>query len=361
MRVSKWFLLLVLLFFAGCDFYGNDDEDDGDDDSGSTTQGGGSGGGSGGGGKTPGSTRENAISVSVGNSSSHTISSSGTHWFKFVGDGNPVIFETRGNTVDTYISVFQGNNITGSANDNGGEGSNALYTQNTTSGTNYFIKITARSNTSGSYTFVVTIPTSNLRTNPITVTVGNSSSHIISSSGTHWFKFVGDGNRVFFETGGNVVNTNIRIYTGDNTSSSYQREEGVNFITVSGTTYYISITGNSGTYTFNLRYGTGDGSSKYNAEEVNKGYSSSHTISSSGEHWFIYQGTGNPVTFKTTGNVVDTYISVFQGNNITGSANDNGGEGSNALYTQNTTSGTNYFIKITAKSNTYGAYTFVVE
>jgi len=322
----------------------------------------GSSGGSGG----AGSTQEKAMSVTVGNSSSHTISSSGEHWFKFTGTGDPVIFETTGSVVDTYIAIFEGTStLTFNTNDNGGEGSNALYGLTTKSGTTYWIKITARSSTSGTYTFVIKAPTSNLRANPITVSVGNSSSHTIFSSGTHWFMFTGTGDRVFFETDDNVVDTNMRIYIGDSTSQSYSKSssnKGINFFTTVGTTYYINITGNSGTYTFIVRNGTGDGSSQYNAIEVANSYSSSHTITSSGVHWFIYKGTGNSTTFKTTGNIVDTYIAIFEGTStLTFNTNDNGGEGSNALYSLITKSGTTYWIKIEARSSTSGTYTFVVE
>jgi len=313
-------------------------------------------------------TQSNAILVTVGNTSSHTISSNGEHWFKFVGTGDPVIFETTGDVVDTYMTVVTGSihlYLNTPCDDNSGEGSNALCSFTTTSGETYWIKVTARSSTSGTYTFVVKSPTSNLRANPIMVSVGNSSSHTIFSNGTHWFIFTGTGERVFFETEGNVVNTNMGIYIGDNISSSYSNgnNKGINFITVSGTTYYIKITGNSGTYTFNVRNGTGDGSSRYNAIEVTNGYSSSHTITSSGETWFIYSGTGNMVTFKTIGNVVDTYITV----NVEGSywssdySDDNSGDGNNALCSFTTKSETNYWIKVTARSSTNGTYTFVVE
>jgi len=311
-----------------------------------------------------GNPKDNAKTITVGYSASHTISSSGEHWFKFVGTGNPVIFETRGNVVDTYMLFDDSGFFWGAEDDNSGEGSNALISRTPTSGTTYYIKITARNNTSGTYTFVVTAPTTNLRTNPITVAVGNSSSHIISSNGEHWFRFIGDGNRVFFETTGNVVNTNISIFIGDSTNSSFSRrtgDPGINFITVSGTIYHIRITGNSGTYTFNLRHGTGDANSRYNAEEVTIGYSGSHTITASGEHWFIYQGTGNPVTFKTTGNVVDTYMLFDDSGFFWGAEDDNSGEGANALIRRTPTSGTTYYIKITARSSTYGTYTFVVE
>jgi len=338
---------------------------------GSGTGGGGTGGG---GSNTPGSTSDNAILVTVGNSSSHTISSSGENWFKFTGTGDPVIFETTGGVVDTYMEIWDNNNNMGwyntvTSNDNSGKGNNALCSLTTTSDKTYWIKVTAGSSTSGTYTFVVKSPTSNLRSNPITVSVGNSSSHTIFSSGTHWFKFTGTGDRVFFETEGDVVNTNLSIYIGDNTYSSnskQQGDKGTNFFTVSGTTYYINITGNSGTYTFIVRNGTGDGSSAYNAKEVTKGYSSSHTITSSGEHWFIYNGTGNSVTFKTTGDVVDTYMEIWNNygnmgwyNTVT--SNDNSGDGNNALCNFTTTSGTTYWIKITAGSSTSGTYTFIVE
>jgi len=353
---------LTLTLFVGCSY----PEDNANNGGNSSTSNDGGGGSSGSSGNNSNTTKEKAILVTDGYSASHTISSSGEHWFKFVGTGDPVIFETTGNVVDTYMTVETENSyLYTDTDDNSGEGSNALCSFTTKSGETYWIKVTARSSTSGTYTFVIKSPTSNLRTNPITVSVGNSSSHTIFSSGTHWFKFTGTGDRVFFETEDNVVNTDMRIYIGDNTSASYSKSsnnKGINFITVYGTTYYINITGNSGTYTFNVRNGTGDGSSQYNAIEVESGHSSSHTITSSGENWFIYQGTGNSVTFETSGNVVDTYMTVETENSyLYTDTDDNSGEGSNALCNFTTKSGETYWIKITARSSTSGAYTFVVR
>jgi len=358
---------ISMFFLTGCaEDPANNSEDDG---GGSVDNPGGGGGNGGGGGSNNSNTsKERAIAVTEGYSASHTISASGEHWFKYIGTDNPVIFETTGNAVDTYIDVeYTTTYFFGRSDDNSGDGSNALLSFTTTSEETYWVKVTARSGTSGTYTFVVTNPTSNLRTNPISVSVGNSSTHTIFKDGTHWFKFIGTGERIFFETDGNVVKADIKIYVGDNTSSlysksSYDSNKGINFITISGTTYLINITGNSGTYTLNLRNGTGDGSSKYNAIEVANGYSSSRTITSSGEHWFIYQGTGNPVTFKTIGNVVDTYIDVeYTTTYFFGRSDDNSGDGSNALLSFTATSGETYWIKVTARSGTSGTYTFVVE
>jgi len=327
---------------------------------------GGNGGGSGSGGGA-GNTRNNAKSVTVGNSSSHTISLNGEHWFKYEADGNPVIFETTGNVVDTYMLVYKdGDTFWGDkSDDDSGEGSNALVSYTSTNpGSTYFIRITTRNQTSGTYSFLVKQPTANIRTNPIAVSLGNSSSHIINSSSTHWFKFEGTGDRVFFETESNVVRTSISIFSGNNTSSSYSNANPISFFTVSGTTYYISITGNAGTYTFNARYGDGDGSSRYNAKTVAVGNSTSHNINLNGEHWFTFFGTGNPVTFETTGNVVDTYMLVYKdGDTFWGDkSDDDSGEGYNARVRYNpSTSGSTYFIKITQRQSTQGSYTFVVK
>jgi hypothetical protein len=302
------FVAVIGFSIVGCDILFGTNKDTGNPNGNGTGSGTGNGTGTG-----TGDPKDNAKTVTVGYSSDHTISSSGEHWFKFTGTGDPVIFETTGNVVDTYMMVDTENSFFYTAtDDNSGEGNNSLCSFTSTSGTMYWISVTARSSTNGTYTFVVKSPTSNLRTNPITVSVGNSSSHTIFGGGTHWFRFTGTGDRVFFETEGNVVNTNIGIYIGDNSSSAYSKQEdkGINFFTVSGTMYYINITGNSGTYTFNIRNGTGDGSSRYNAITVEEGNSSSHSITSSGEHWFTYRGTGNEVTMKTTGNVVDTYMMV---------------------------------------------------
>jgi len=320
-------------------------------------------GGTGGG---VGSSRANPKSVTVGYEDSHTISLNGENWFKFEGDGNPVIFETTGDVVDTYMLVYINSSTWDNKyNDNSGEGSNALVSYvSTTSGTTYFIKITTRNQTSGTYSLVVKQPTANIRTNPITVSSGNSSSHIINSSSTHWFKFEGTGNRVFFETESNVVSTNMSIFAGSNTSSSYSNADPISFFTVSGTTYYISITGNAGTYTFNVRSGDGDGSSRYNAKTVTIGNSTSHNINLNGEHWFTFFGTGNPVTFETTGDVVDTYMLVY----INGSTWDNKSSDNHTTGNLNArvryspaASGTTYFIKITQRQSTQGTYTFVVK
>jgi hypothetical protein len=385
-------LLAMGLVLAGCDIGsdtgGNNSggNNSGNNNSGGNNSGGNNSGGNNSGGNNTGgndngagSSANNAKTITVGYSSSHTISSSGQHWFKFTGTGDPVIFETTGNVVDTYMEVWDdyANASDTSASyrtkyhdNNSGDGSNALCSFTTTSGKNYWIRVTAYSSTSGEYTFVIKAPTSNLRTNPITVSVGNASSHTIYWNGTHWFMFTGTGERVFFETEGSVVNTSMSIFIGNNTNSSYQYYNRYSFITVSGTTYYINITGNSGTYTFIVRNGTGNGSSVYNAIEVTNGYSSSHTITSSGAHWFMYYGTGNKITFKTTGNVVDTYMEVWDRYDYaidstasyhTKYDNDNGGDGSNALCSFTTTSGTTYWIKVTARSSTSGEYTFIVE
>jgi len=317
--------------------------------------------------------RERAMLVTAGYSASYTISYSGEHWFKFVGTGDPVIFETSGNVVDTYINVWDKYDYTDrpilstKSNDNDGEGQNALITLNSTSGTTYYIKITPKSSTSGNYTFIVKAPTSNIRTNPISVAEGNSSSHTITSSGQHWFVFQGTGETVILETEGNVVTTKMEIYIGDNTSSAFSEKNKISFTTISGTTYYIKITGNSGTYIFNIYNGIGDGSSPSYAIPITVGYSASHTLGFSGEHWFSFLGTGAPVTFETTGNVVDTYINVWDRFDYTDrpilstKSNDNDGEGQNALVSLNTTLGTTYFIKITPKSSTSGTYIFVVR
>ena len=344
--------------------------DDGTGNGGGTNGGNSGGSGSGGG---AGSTRSNARSVTVGNSSSHTISLNGEHWFKFAADGNPVIFETTGNVVDTYIDVYKDDGAWYNAgyayDDNSGEESNALcsYTS-TTSGSTYFIKVTTKNQTSGTYSFMVKQPTANIRTNPIAVSLGNSSSHIINSSSTHWFRFEGTGDRVFFETEGNVVRTSISIFSGSNTSSSYSGANPISFFTVSGTTYYISITGNAGTYTFNARFGDGDGSSKYNAKTIAVGNSTSHNINLNGAHWFIFFGTGNPVTFETTGDVVDTYMDVYKDDETRttyagGGSNDNHTTGNlNARVRFNpATLGATYFIRITQRQSTQGTYTFVVK
>jgi hypothetical protein len=261
---------------------------------------------------------DNAKIVTVGYSSSHTIASNGQHWFKYVGTGEPVIFETKGNVVDTYIGygTSPGSYLPG-GNDNSGEGYNGLCSLNTTVGTTYWIKITPRSGTSGTYTFVVTAPTFNIRTNPIQVTAGYSSPHVINSSGQHWFSFQASGNSIVFETEGNVVNTSISIFIGDSTSEFLIHNNRISFTTISGSTYYIRITSSSngsydsssGTYTFKVRNGSGDGSSGNYAIPVTVGYSSSHTFNlSSDELWFSFLGTGNTVIFYILCNVVDTYI-----------------------------------------------------
>jgi len=137
----------------------------------------------------------------------------------------------------------------------------------------------------------------------------------------------------------------------------------ISFSTVLGTTYYVEITSsNSGTYTFNVRNGAGDGSSQSNAIPVVVGYSSSHTISRDGIHWFSFLGTGDTVIFETKGTVVDTEMYIWIDNHYMSSyGNDNGGEGLNALCSVNTTLGTTYFIRIETMQGTSGAYTFVAR
>jgi len=345
------FLLAIGLVLGSC--LTRSEEEEGEDS-----------GGTGGGTASGNSTKEKAITVTAGYSATCTISTSGENWFKFIGTGDPIIFETEGDIVDTNIDVDDGSWWGAGWSDNDGDGNNALVSLTSQVGTTYLIKITAKNGTKGAYTFVVKEPTSNLRSNPINVSVGNSSSHTIYKDGTHWFRFSGTGDRVFFESEGNVVRTEITIYVGDtNDVASCKKLDntGINFFTVVGTTYYIKITGNSGTYTFIVRNGTGDGSSAYNAIEVTTGYSSSRNITSSGKHYFMYKGTGNNVTFKTSGSVVDTFINVDDNSWWGAGSSDNDGDGNNALVTVLTTSGKSYWIEVSARSSTSGTYTFIVE
>ena len=201
--------------------------------------------------------------------------------------------------------------------------------------------------------------------------MGYSSPHVINATGTHWFRFQGTGNQVFFETEGNVVGTQITVFEGDATSG-IQDDTQVSFITNAQSTYYISVRsgsrsgggGRAGTYTLRVRHGTGDGSSRHNAIPVVVGNSSPHTFNlSTDEHWFTFFGTGESVTFETTGSVVATSMAVFTGSNTwsfnTGTSGS--GEGSNARVTLNTVFGTPYFIRVQPQSGTRGTYTFVVR
>ncbi|MDR3002159.1 MAG: hypothetical protein LBU89_12960 [Fibromonadaceae bacterium] len=334
-----------------------EDVPDGDGRGGISSSSGGGGGGN--------NTQEKAILVSIGYSATHTISSSGEHWFKFVGTGDPVIFETTGDVVDTGIDFYTESSYTDWSSV-GGVGSNALLSRSSTvSGTTYFIRVKPHNGTSGTYTFIVTAPTTNIRTNPMPTTVGYSSAHTINSSGTHWFSFQGTGNSVVFETESNVANTSIDLFIGDNTKAILTDNNRIVFSTVSGTTYNIRITsrsgGANGTYTFSVRSGTGDGTSMSSARLVAVGYSSAHTISSSDEHWFSFLGTGDPVIFETTGDVVDTYMRLREEDGWQIAWDDNSGEGYNALINQSTTLGKTYFIQIEPGSGTSGTYTFVVR
>jgi hypothetical protein len=348
-------LVLIIGFsMVGCDL-STDENSDGT----------GNGGNGGVGGNTPGSSQNNAILVTVGYSASHTISQSGQQWFKFVGNGEPVIFETTGNIVDTYMAIWINDNwLSSYSDDNSGAGSNALCTINpTTSGTTYYIRIETRNSTSGTYSLVVKAPTVNIRTNPISVSVGHSSSRTIHSSGQHWFIFQGTGNSVVFETTGNVVNTSISLFIGESTSAILDGSTRISLSTISGTTYYIRITGNSGTYTFNVNNGSGDGTSQNYAIPVTVGYSSSRTISQSGQHWFSFNGTGGAVVFETEGNIVDTYMAIWINDNwLSSYSDDNSGAGSNArISISPTTLGTIYFIRVETRNSTSGSYTFVVK
>ncbi len=322
----------------------------------------------GGGGGVAGSTntKETALLVRENNSYTQTIGYNGEHWFKLVGTGSePVIIETKGDVVDTYMEVeYETTSFYPRSDNDGGEGKNAKLTFNAVSGETYFIKITTRSGTYGAYTFVVTkVDPCNIQTNATPVLVGSSTRRSIYPNCQHWYTFVGDGSRVSFEAEGGVVNATIRVYKG--TSAIYSEyNKKISIITIPGQTYDIQITSNnSGTYTFKLSNGPGDGSSKYDAIEVVRGGSYTSTIDYDGENWFMYQGTGlPPVTFETIGNVVDTYMEVaYETTSFYPYWNDDGGDGKNARLTFTAVLWETYFIKITQRSQTRGAYTFVVE
>jgi len=359
---------LALTFFAGCSY--PDDSSDGGSSSGSNS-GGGSSSGSNNSGNTNNTTVEKAIMVTVGDSSSHTISLNGQHWYSFLGTGETVNFETTGK-VDTYMEIWDKHSGAEcecglpTSDDNSGEGQNALVSLKTTAGTTYFIRITPKNSTDGPYDLIVKASTINTRTRPIPVADGYSSSNTISTSGEHWFSFQGTGQTVTLEAKSNVVTADIDIYIGENTSSTFSAKNKISFTTISGTTYYIKITGNSGSYIFNMSNGGGDGSSPSYAIPVAVGDYSSHTISLNGKHWYSFLGTGETMIFETTGKV-DTYMEIWDKHSGAEcecglpTSDDNSGEGQNALVSLKTTAGTTYFIRITPKNSTDGPYDLIVK
>jgi hypothetical protein len=153
-NLVKFFGIIALVLIVGFSIVGCDNPTN--DDPGGTNNGGNNNGGNNnGGGGGAGSSQEKAIPITVGYSSSHSINQSGQQWFKFVGNGEPVIFETEGNIVDTYMAIWINDSwLSSYSDDNSGAGSNALCTINpTTSGTTYYIRIETRNSTSGTLDF----------------------------------------------------------------------------------------------------------------------------------------------------------------------------------------------------------------
>jgi len=311
-------------------------------------------------------TQNNPRVITLG-TTNHIISNGNEQWFKFNGTGSSIVFETIGNIVDTYIIIFEEKIIATSwSDDNSGDGYNALYAINTTFGLPYFIKIETRNNTYGSYNLVVTEAISNIRTNPMIITTGSTLKQTIIGGyiGQHWFKFIGTGENVIFESIGNVVNTNIELYIEDETRAVFSNNKKISISTVIGKNYFIKIYSlNSGTYSFNIINGIGNGKEMSFSIPIEIGHNSFYTVNELGEeYWFSILGTGNTIVFETQGNTINTFISIFPETNTAATSwtDNDSGEGLNAKFTLNTTYGILYFIKVESYFTLSGSYSFIV-
>ncbi|MFK7968904.1 MAG: dockerin type I repeat-containing protein [Bacteroidia bacterium] len=302
-------------------------------------------------------------------------------WYTFTGTGDFIELETCGGaSFDTKILAYSGSCagltcVTGNDDDCGLQSSIGFIT---TAGTNYYILVDAFSSTTSAglftlnYTILSTTPpvndecttafdilsgetkTGNTRfaTAETNASVGGCGGVTYDGSNGVWYRYVGDGDPITFETCGSSYDTKLNVYApffgcavsqclaaGDDECGGNAR---VSISTTAGSEYFILVHGDGasarGDYELTAIPGAnndecidaiavtcGDVVSGNTASSNTDGLAfSCNSIGYdgfSGGVWYKITGAGGPITASLCGSDFDTKIHVYSGNCALGGLN----------------------------------------
>jgi hypothetical protein len=319
-----------------------------------------------------------------------------------------VTFDTQGSNFDTWLSLFNGFDLTNlslvAADDDGGEGLTSLLTRSVTAGETYQIAVDGWSGNTGQIQLNITAPPppNDNFANAIALTdeIANSIGSNHGATGevgepaqngqvnSAWWSWTAPSSGFFqVDTTGSNFDTWLSVFNGsvvDNLSLIGADDDSgpgltslYNLNATAGTTYPIAVDGYSnytlGDINLNIaptappndnfanRIGlagetaNATGSNVRATEEVGEPTQNGATES---VWWTWTAPTNGTYTFDTEGSGYDTYLSLFTGNDFPNlslvAADDDGGDGLTSLITQSVTAGETYQIAVDGYSSATG-------
>jgi hypothetical protein len=308
----------------------------------------------------------------LGTPQSANLSDGEKHWYSLRGtENNTVAIETSGR-LDTYMTLYNSSFEQIGSDDDGGEDYNARIDTHVTAGSTYYIMVRGISgDTSGPYSILANVK---VVVPPTALRFGTRVNARLSSRDEHWYSIrITEDGIITVETSGST-DTYMEAYDSSDKLIA-ENDDGGNG---NNARIEMNVSANQ-TYTFKVKgYGGESGSYSiiatymaYPPDERNTERSRAVTlqlgvvlqvrlITTNESRWFSYN-MPRPGRFvvQTKGNM-DTELNLYdsRGTRITG--DDDSGDGSNALISENIEAGT-YYIEVKSRIGRTGRCTLHSE
>jgi hypothetical protein len=336
---------------------------------------------------------------------------SASEWYVFTGTGQSITASLCGSAYDTQISLLTGTcpgTLTCVAYNDDFCGLQSQVTFASVAGTQYYIRVSGIGTASGNYTLTLTCssPVANdgcagalpiVCGEIITGSTTDATSEAIvagcgnATSASEWYVFTGNGQNVIASLCGSAYDTQISVLTGTCagtlTCVAYNDDfcglqSQVNFTSVTGTQYYIRVSGfgsGAGNYTLALTCTVplpNDGCA--GALPILCGQTiAGSTLGATGEItaagcgnansptlWYTFIGTGQLTTVSLCGSAYDTQLALVSGDcssaQICVAFNDDFC-GAQSQVTFSSVLGVIYYIRVGGFGNASGAFTLSVS
>ncbi|MDR2019604.1 MAG: PPC domain-containing protein [Treponema sp.] len=306
--------------------------------------------------------RENPLAVEAGETwINRTIHNENDQdWFLFtaLNGGGAACFETSGD-FDTVMELYDEEGSLLDENDDGGEDSNARIDYPLEGGKRYIARVRGYSGSTGAYGFRIQLAeisdsameSNNTEEQAFAIDLDTEiNGYFPVPSDEDWYRveIPAEGGQFTAGTGGHV-DTFITIYDGDGNEIAEDDDSGDRYnarvsVLVSGGPLYVRVTAyeGRGDYTLQTQLREPVGLDSYepdntrqNAKPINAGETQRRTFSQSDNDWvsftvnqrgyYVFQARGE------TSNNLDTYLELFDDENIIGEDDDGGEEYSSRL------------------------------
>lgn len=327
-------------------------------------------------------------------------------WYTFVGDGQNTTLSLCGSSYDTKIGVFTGScgSLTCLTGNDDYCGLQSQVSFLTTNGTTYYVLVTGFNTASGAFTLARTclpaIP-NDVCAGAININCGQTISGTtvgatpdavptcvttLNTAPGLWYSFVGTGTDNTLSLCGSAYDTKIGVFTGTcgalvcvtgNDDFCGLQSQVTVPNTISGTTYYVLVTGfssASGAFTLSRTCAPPANDVCANAVTINCGQtitgttvlctpdavaSCGTTLNTAPGIWYKFVGDGSPVTMSLCGSSYDTKIGIFSGTcgTLTCVTGNDDFCGLQSQATFNTNAGFTYYVLVTGFSSASGNFT----